>query len=167
MRRLKAMGFSDKRLAYLALQSANLRGMDRAQARGSGLIHDTLVAMTGGVTEKEVRALRHRLGVRPVFKRIDTCAAEFEAKTPYMYSTYEAPAFGEPECESAADRRARRSSSSAAGRTGSGRGSSSIIAAATPASRWRTRAMRRSWSTATRRRSRPITTPPTGSISSR
>jgi carbamoyl-phosphate synthase large subunit len=36
-----------------------------------------------------------------VFKRIDTCAAEFDAKTPYMYSTYEAPSFGEPECESA------------------------------------------------------------------
>ena len=35
----------------------------------------------------------------PAFKRIDTCAAEFEAKTPYMYSTYEAPSFGEPECE--------------------------------------------------------------------
>ena len=40
-----------------------------------------------------------QLGVRPVFKRIDTCAAEFEAKTPYMYSTYEAPSFGEPEDE--------------------------------------------------------------------
>ena len=100
MRRLKAMGFSDKRLAWLALQSAHVRpGMARAVARGSGLVHDALVAMTGGVTEEEVRALRHRLGVRPVFKRIDTCAAEFEAKTPYMYSTYEAPAFGEPESE--------------------------------------------------------------------
>src|ERR1700743_3786836 len=69
------------------------------QARGSGMIHDALTAMTGGVTEAEVRALRHRLGVRPVFKRIDTCAAEFDAKTPYLYSTYEAPAFGEPEFE--------------------------------------------------------------------
>jgi carbamoyl-phosphate synthase large subunit len=57
-------------------------------------------AMAGAVTEEEVRALRHKLGVRPVFKRIDTCAAEFEAKTPYMYSTYEAPSFGTPECES-------------------------------------------------------------------
>ena len=46
-----------------------------------------------------MRALRHRFGVRPVFKRIDTCAAEFDARTPYMYSTYEAPSFGEPECE--------------------------------------------------------------------
>ncbi|MBY8820677.1 carbamoyl-phosphate synthase large subunit [Sphingomonas colocasiae] len=103
MRRLKAMGFSDKRLAFLALQSANLRGgasMERAVARGSGLIREAVVAMTGGVTEEEVRRLRHKLGVRPVFKRIDTCAAEFEAKTPYMYSTYEAPVFGEPECES-------------------------------------------------------------------
>ena len=71
MRRLKAMGFADTRLAKL----------------------------TGG-TAAEVAAHRHGLGVRPVFKRIDTCAAEFAAKTPYMYSTYEAPSFGEPECES-------------------------------------------------------------------
>jgi carbamoyl-phosphate synthase large subunit len=101
MRRLKSMGFSDKRLAWLALKSANLRGMERGIARSSGLIHEAVKAMTGGVTEEEVRALRHKLGVRPVFKRIDTCAAEFEAKTPYMYSTYEAPIFGEPENESA------------------------------------------------------------------
>ncbi|WP_420137045.1 carbamoyl-phosphate synthase large subunit [Sphingomonas sp.] len=99
MRKLKSMGFSDKRLAWLALNSANLRGMQREQARGSGIVHDVIRAMAGGVTEAEVRAHRHKLGVRPVFKRIDTCAAEFEAKTPYMYSTYEAPAFGEPENE--------------------------------------------------------------------
>ena len=100
LRRLKAMGFSDKRLAYLALESAHLKGgMSRAIAHGTGLIHDAVKAMTGGVTEKEVRELRHKLGVRPVFKRIDTCAAEFEAKTPYMYSTYEAPTFGVPSCE--------------------------------------------------------------------
>ena len=101
MRRLKAMGFSDKRLAFLSLESAHLKpGMGQAIARGSGLIRDAIVAMTGGVTEADVRALRHKLGVRPVFKRIDTCAAEFEAKTPYMYSTYESPIFGVPECES-------------------------------------------------------------------
>ena len=99
LRRLKAMGFSDKRLGWLALNSNHLAGMKRAQARGSGIVHDAIKAMSGGVTEEEVRALRHKLGVRPVFKRIDTCAAEFEAKTPYMYSTYEAPAFGEPENE--------------------------------------------------------------------
>src|SRR3546814_530591 len=99
LRKLKAMGFSDKRLAYLALQSAHLPGGARGAAYGSGLIHDTVKAMTGGVTEAEVRALRHRLGVRPVFKAIDTCAAEFAARTPYLYSTYEAPTFGEPENE--------------------------------------------------------------------
>jgi len=100
MRRLKAMGFSDKRLAWLALQGANVpAGMESAIRRGSGLIREAVKAMTGGITEEEVRAHRHKLGVRPVFKRIDTCAAEFEAKTPYMYSTYEAPTFGEPENE--------------------------------------------------------------------
>jgi len=77
IRRLKAMGFSDARLAHLAR-----------------------------VPVAQVAATRRALGVRPVFKRIDTCAAEFAAKTPYMYSTYEAPTFGEPECESApTDRR--------------------------------------------------------------
>ena len=62
LRALKSMGFSDKRLAELA----------------EG-------------TEEEVRALRAEAGVRPVFKRVDTCAAEFAAKTPYMYSAYEPP----------------------------------------------------------------------------
>ncbi len=71
MRALKAMGFSDRRLAKLA-----------------------------GMTEQAVAARRVNLQVRPVFKRIDTCAAEFRAKTPYMYSTYETPAFGAAECES-------------------------------------------------------------------
>jgi len=101
MRRLKAMGFSDKRLAYLAVESVNMRpGMETAVRRGSGIAMQAARAMAGAVTEDEVRALRHKLDVRPVFKRIDTCAAEFEAKTPYMYSTYEAPSFGAPECES-------------------------------------------------------------------
>ena len=70
LRRLKMMGFTDKRLAKLT-------GRDEAQ----------------------VRRARRNLGVKAVFKRIDTCAAEFEAQTPYMYSTYEAPAMGDVECE--------------------------------------------------------------------
>jgi len=70
LRWLKQMGFSDARLATLT-----------------------------GMTEKAVRAARHKLGVHPVFKRIDTCAAEFAALTPYMYSTYERPFGGEAECE--------------------------------------------------------------------
>jgi carbamoyl-phosphate synthase large subunit len=62
---LKAMGFSDARLGALA-----------------------------GKTESDVKALRRALNVRPVFKRIDTCAAEFASPTAYMYSTYEAPFAG-------------------------------------------------------------------------
>ena len=136
MRRLKAMGFSDRRLAWLALQSANLRGMDRGIARGSGLIHEAVKAMTGGVTEAEVRSLRHKLGVRPVFKRIDTCAAEFEAKDAVHVLDLRGAEFRRARKRGDAVRSQARSSSWAAGRTGSGRGSSSIIAAATPVSRW-------------------------------
>ncbi len=100
LRKLKSMGFSDERLAKLAVDAVHVAGgAGRAVAGGHGLVHDAVAAMAGATTEKEVRELRHKLGVRPVFKRIDTCAAEFEAKTPYMYSTYEAPIFGEPENE--------------------------------------------------------------------
>ncbi len=60
MRRLKRKGFSDSRLAKL-LQK----------------------------TEKQVRERRHELAVRPVYKRVDTCAAEFESSTAYMYSSYD------------------------------------------------------------------------------
>ncbi|MBV5272222.1 MAG: carbamoyl-phosphate synthase large subunit, partial [Lamprocystis purpurea] len=66
LRSLKRQGFSDRRLARLT-----------------------------GVTEGEIRDLRRALGVRPVYKRVDTCAAEFASSTAYMYSTYE------EECEAA------------------------------------------------------------------
>ena len=100
MRRLKAMGFSDARLAQLALRSAHVeREMSEAAAYGSGIVHDALRGLTGGVTEEEARTHRLRLGVHPVFKRIDSCAAEFDAATPYLYSTYEAPLFGEDQDE--------------------------------------------------------------------
>ncbi|WP_448202543.1 carbamoyl-phosphate synthase large subunit [Azospirillum sp. sgz302134] len=68
---LKQMGFSDARLAELS-----------------------------GKTEDEVAEARRAADVTPVFKRIDTCAAEFASRTPYMYSTYEADGTGEAECES-------------------------------------------------------------------
>ena len=101
MRRLKAMGFSDARLAQLSLRSAHVeREMSEAvAAAGSGVVHSAMTAMTGGITEAEVRAHRLKLDVRPVFKRIDSCAAEFDATTAYLYSTYETPLFGEPEDE--------------------------------------------------------------------
>ncbi|RVV98447.1 carbamoyl-phosphate synthase large subunit [Mesobaculum littorinae] len=70
MRKLKMMGFTDARLAMLTDQE-----------------------------EDQVRRARRGLGVTAVFKRIDTCAAEFEAQTPYMYSTYETPVMGEVEDE--------------------------------------------------------------------
>ena len=66
LRELKRMGFSDRRLAHLLK-----------------------------ATEGDVRARRHALGMRPVYKRVDTCAAEFATRTAYMYSTYE------DECEAA------------------------------------------------------------------
>ncbi|TWT53883.1 Carbamoyl-phosphate synthase large chain [Rubripirellula amarantea] len=50
---------------------------------------DRQLATIFGTTETKVRAKRHALGVKPVFKSVDTCAAEFEAYTPYYYSTYE------------------------------------------------------------------------------
>ena len=100
LRRLKAMGFSDKRLAVLAVRGIHVAGgLGETSARRSGLLHDALKMMAGATSEDEVRALRNKLGVHPVFKRIDSCAAEFEAVTPYMYSTYEAPMFGAPEDE--------------------------------------------------------------------
>ncbi|MDJ0787360.1 MAG: carbamoyl-phosphate synthase large subunit, partial [Myxococcota bacterium] len=67
LRPAKQMGFSDARLAALF-----------------------------GQTEAEVRTLRVSEGVRPVYKRVDTCAAEFVAHTPYLYSTYEAECESEP-----------------------------------------------------------------------
>ncbi|MFC3571590.1 carbamoyl-phosphate synthase large subunit [Paracoccus sp. TOH] len=70
LRRLKMMGFTDARLAALS-----------------------------GQPEAAVRKARRTHDLHPVFKRIDTCAAEFEAQTPYMYSTYEVPAMGEVENE--------------------------------------------------------------------
>ena len=70
LRALKMLGFSDARLGNLT-----------------------------GRKEDDIRRARHGLGVKAVFKRIDTCAAEFEAQTPYMYSTYETPVMGDVECE--------------------------------------------------------------------
>ncbi|MCA3261529.1 MAG: carbamoyl-phosphate synthase large subunit [Telmatospirillum sp.] len=68
--RLKQMGFGDAKLAQLVRKS-----------------------------EAEVAAARRALGVVPVFKRIDTCAAEFASLTPYLYSSYETPAFGAAQSE--------------------------------------------------------------------
>jgi carbamoyl-phosphate synthase large subunit len=61
---------------------------------------DAMLARLSGVAEKQIRSRRHSYGLRPAFKRVDTCAAEFATSTAYMYSTYE------EECEAApTDRR--------------------------------------------------------------
>ena len=60
---------------------------------------DARISKLAKLTEEEVRKKRLALGIKAVFKKIDTCAAEFEAKTPYMYSTYEVSAMGQAECE--------------------------------------------------------------------
>src|SRR6202047_3930132 len=74
--------------------AANLRMLKAAG------VSDARLAGLAKVSEAKVSALRKKLGVRPVFKRIDTCAAEFSSPTAYMYSTY-APPFGSaPACES-------------------------------------------------------------------
>lgn len=56
---------------------------------------DARIAALTGKKASEISGLRHQMGIRPVYKRVDTCAAEFDSNTPYMYSTYE------QECESA------------------------------------------------------------------
>ncbi|MEQ9315672.1 MAG: carbamoyl-phosphate synthase large subunit, partial [Henriciella sp.] len=63
------------------------------ELKGKGF-SDARLAQLVDTSETDVRAARHALNVRPVYKRIDTCAAEFAAKTPYLYSTYEHPAYG-------------------------------------------------------------------------
>lgn len=66
-------------------------GLDRAlmtSAKRAGF-SDLQIARLRGLGEDEVRAMRHEWGIRPVYKTVDTCAAEFEAKTPYHYSAYD------------------------------------------------------------------------------
>ena len=68
------------------------------RAKRAGLSDRQIAALRPELAgEDGVRTLRHRLGIRPVFKTVDTCAAEFEAKTPYHYSAYEADATAESE----------------------------------------------------------------------
>ena len=60
---------------------------------------DARLAKITNMTEDAVRRARHKHKVHPVYKRIDSCAAEIPSVTPYMYGTYETPAFGKPQSE--------------------------------------------------------------------
>jgi carbamoyl-phosphate synthase large subunit len=63
---------------------------DALRAAKAAGFSDSQIAQIRGTTEARIRALRHDLGVRPVYHAVDTCAAEFAARTPYLYSTYDA-----------------------------------------------------------------------------
>ena len=131
------------------------------RAKRAGLSDLQLAALRPELAgEDGVRALRHRLGMRPVYKTVDTCAAEFGASTPYHYSSYDeetevdavGPAQGaDPRLGAEPDRSGHRVRLLVRARG----------AGAAPS------ATRPSWSTATRRRCRPTTTRRTGSTSSR
>jgi len=66
------------------------------RAAKEAALSDRRIAYLTGSTEDEVRAFRKRLGIVPVYKRVDTCGAEFESFTPYLYSTYEEEDEAEP-----------------------------------------------------------------------
>jgi len=80
-----------------SLKTLHLAGLDYQQMYGLKRkgFSDERLAVLLATTEQEVREHRHSLGIRPVYKRVDTCAAEFASSTAYMYSTYE------EECEAA------------------------------------------------------------------
>jgi len=80
---LAELALTGQPLAQLAATEGELLRMKRL-----GLSDRRIAALTGA-TETEVRAARHAAGVRPVYKRVDTCGAEFESFTPYFYSSYE------------------------------------------------------------------------------
>jgi carbamoyl-phosphate synthase large subunit len=78
-----------QRAGFAGLSDVRLRGLKR---KG---FSDARIAKLVARSESEIRGLRRKLGVRPVYKRVDTCAAEFSTSTAYLYSTYE------EECEAA------------------------------------------------------------------
>ncbi|MEO6776408.1 MAG: carbamoyl-phosphate synthase large subunit [Kofleriaceae bacterium] len=75
-------------LAELEVEATPLAELDLRRFKRLGMSDRRIAALTG-TKEAEVRATRHANQIRPVYKRVDTCAAEYESHTPYMYSTYE------------------------------------------------------------------------------
>ena len=76
-------------------QASTLDADAISQAKRMGF-SDKQIGQLRGMAEADVRALRHELDIRPVYKTVDTCAAEFEAKTPYYYSSYDQESEVEP-----------------------------------------------------------------------
>ncbi len=127
VRRAKRMGFSDSQLARIVCEKQAVQ--DGAEP----------------VTEQDVRALRSELGLLPTYHQVDTCAAEFEAYTPYLYSSYESADEAPP-----SDRRKIMILGGGPNRIGQGIEFDYCCCHASYACK--SLAMRRSWSTATRRR---------------
>src|ERR1700678_1283104 len=86
IRQMMEMVEVDRRVAAGSLEKASAELMLEAKRSGTS---DIELAKLWNTTPDRVRARRNELGVPPVFKRVDTCAAEFESFTPYLYSTYE------------------------------------------------------------------------------
>ena len=84
---------AEKQIAGLKLANLNKDNMFRLKRKG---FSDKRVAQLLNVPELEVQKARHELGIRPVFKRVDTCAAEFVSSTAYMYSSYEEECEADP-----------------------------------------------------------------------
>ncbi|CAN5301962.1 carbamoyl-phosphate synthase large subunit [soil metagenome] len=80
-------------LAEMEVAKTPLAKVDLRKFKRLGMSDRRIAALTG-TKEADVRSARHAAGIRPVYKRVDTCGAEYESNTPYMYSTYE------EECES-------------------------------------------------------------------
>src|SRR5580704_13783593 len=86
IRQMEAMLEVDKRVAATTLSKSSPELLLEAKRSGAS---DEEIAKLWNVKAASVRARRKELGVQPVFKRVDTCAAEFESFTPYLYSTYD------------------------------------------------------------------------------
>ncbi|HKL25757.1 MAG TPA: carbamoyl-phosphate synthase large subunit [Desulfuromonadales bacterium] len=82
--------------ADLAAQPAGQDFRDLLREAKQFGFSDRRLGVLWGRKEAEIRSLRHQAGIRPVYKRVDTCGAEFEAFTPYLYSTYEEECEAEP-----------------------------------------------------------------------
>ena len=93
LRQAKRMGFSDAQIARIVSEAPS---------------HSAAAGDSPQVTETDVRTLRHRLGVLPTYHQVDTCAAEFAAFTPYLYSSYESESEAPPTGARQGDHSGRR-----------------------------------------------------------
>ena len=150
---------TEERVHLVATGFGAMSGRNWKRAKQLGF-SDAQLSYQWDVAEDEVRTAREAAGVVPTYKTVDTCAAEFDAETPYHYSTYE----DETEVRASEGKKVIILGS---GPNRIGQGIEFDYCCVHAASHCVKRASRPSWSTATRRRSRPTTTSPTACTSSR